>query len=410
VELPRNASTSPSFVVADERRLHDALAGEHRAGMFRALWEMAAEPMALLDRDGVVLVVNSAYLDLYAYAPEDVMGHNFTTTFVEEQRRAAFDEYHAVFEDPTPSATLEGRVRRKDGTERVVEISVGFIVDGGGHRAAMLNVLRDVTERRRSEELAHHVEQDRALLFAIEHTARVDAEQALKVRDELLATIAHDLLNSMTALRGSAQLLRRRVERLGADTALGLASLALTIEATSDQVSVQLGELLDTAVGGTREKANLVRQPVDLVVLVREVLAAYTAPLAAHPLRFETQEQALIGLWDREQLRRMLANLLMNAVKYSADGTEVLVQVSRDSDRIAVLEVCDRGVGIAAADLPHVFERYYRGASATGSVAGSGLGLASVLHTVEQLGGTIAVESKEADGSRFTVRLPLEVH
>ena len=136
---------------------------------------------------------------------------------------------------------------------------------------------------------------------------------------------------------------------------------------------------------------------------------AYAAPFAGHPLLLETDEQTLVGQWDRERLRRLLANLLMNAAKYSADGADVIVHVACEEGRVAVLEVRDRGIGIAATDLPHVFERYFRGANAVGAVAGSGLGLASALHIAEQHGGTITVASDEASGSRFTVRLPIEV-
>jgi signal transduction histidine kinase len=82
------------------------------------------------------------------------------------------------------------------------------------------------------------------------------------------------------------------------------------------------------------------------------------------------------------------------------------VRVAREGPW-AVLTVADHGLGIPAADLPHIFERFQRGRNVAGRVAGSGVGLAGVRHVVEQHGGTVSVESREGGGSTFTVRLPL---
>jgi signal transduction histidine kinase len=126
----------------------------------------------------------------------------------------------------------------------------------------------------------------------------------------------------------------------------------------------------------------------------------------SHVVRFEPSVAELAGTWDSARLERVLANLLANALKYSPSGGEVLVEVSRDADW-AVLSVADHGIGIPAADLPHIFERFRRASNVAGRIAGSGLGLAGARDIVEQHGGTIFVLSEEGRGSRFVVRLPL---
>jgi signal transduction histidine kinase len=106
----------------------------------------------------------------------------------------------------------------------------------------------------------------------------------------------------------------------------------------------------------------------------------------------------------------VLTNLLGNAVKYSPTGGDVVLSIEREvkqQRKMAVVRVADHGLGIPAADLPHVFEQFHRGSNVTGRVAGTGLGLAAARQIVEQHGGSLEVASQEHQGSTFTMRLPL---
>ena len=101
--------------------------------------------------------------------------------------------------------------------------------------------------------------------------------------------------------------------------------------------------------------------------------------------------------------------MLSNAIKYSPNGGDVSVRIASDAapgGLETLLTVHDQGIGIPKADLPHIFERFYRARNVTGR-PGSGIGLAGVRSIVEQHGGAITVESLEGQGSTFTVRLPL---
>jgi signal transduction histidine kinase len=109
------------------------------------------------------------------------------------------------------------------------------------------------------------------------------------------------------------------------------------------------------------------------------------------------------------RLERVLENLLSNAIKYSPEGGSITVAIADEEigGPWAVLTVRDQGLGIPAADLPRVFERFQRARNVEGRIGGTGIGLASARQIVEQHGGTIAAESAEGTGSTFTVRLPL---
>ena len=117
-----------------------------------------------------------------------------------------------------------------------------------------------------------------------------------------------------------------------------------------------------------------------------------------------------MGYWDTTRLERVISNLISNAIKYSPDGSEVVIEMMREDDEAtswAVLKVRDQGIGIPAKDLPFIFDRFHRGSNVVGRIEGTGLGLASARQIIEHHGGTIEATSQEGAGSTFIVRLPL---
>src|SRR5215212_2881880 len=127
---------------------------------FRQVWEATAEAMALSDPEGIVVACNPAYLDLYGYPREQVIGRSFVTIFPEEDRELAVDQYKTIFASEGLPPTFESMIRRRDGTERIVEAKAAFLTIEG-RRTAMLSTIRDVTERKQAE--AALLEKDRLL-------------------------------------------------------------------------------------------------------------------------------------------------------------------------------------------------------------------------------------------------------
>ncbi|NJN94428.1 MAG: PAS domain S-box protein [Anaerolineales bacterium] len=118
---------------------------------FQAVWEIAADAMALSDADGLVLAANPAYYALYGYPPEAVIGHSFAIIFPPEYRASAEAQYRVIFNSQPVGPTYETTVQRADGTERIVESRIDFITKNG-RRTAMLSVIRDITDRKRAEQ------------------------------------------------------------------------------------------------------------------------------------------------------------------------------------------------------------------------------------------------------------------
>jgi signal transduction histidine kinase len=235
-------------------------------------------------------------------------------------------------------------------------------------------------------------------------------EEAERLKDEFLAALSHDLRNPLAAAHGTAQVLARRLERQGTVAPEALAAGLANVVAATAQMAALIDELLDVARLRAGRPLILERRPADLVTLVRRTTAGHAAASERHRVRLEAVAPALPGMWDEPRLERVLQNLLNNAVKFSPAGGDVAVRVWQEAvgdGPWAAVSVQDQGLGIPAADLPHVFEPFRRGSNVAGRVPGTGLGLAAARHIVEQHGGRLTVESEEGRGSTFTVWLPL---
>ena len=231
-----------------------------------------------------------------------------------------------------------------------------------------------------------------------------EVQATLRVHDELLDTIVHDLRGPLTGVKAYTQLTRRKLRRGAAvdelDDGLG------QIERLADRLDAQLGELADVARVRGVQPLELHRRPTDLVALARDVSSPYAA--RGRGIAVIAAVPSAVGDWDPVRLTRALDNLVGNAVKYSAESSPIEIAISLDGDR-AVLCIRDEGIGIPAADLPAIFEPFRRAANAARRASGTGLGLAGVRRIIEAHGGTIGLDSVEGQGTTVTVTLPLAV-
>ena len=237
----------------------------------------------------------------------------------------------------------------------------------------------------------------------LEARRHIEAEQ-----EAFLNSVAHDLGNPLTTVKGQAQLLQRRIKRGALDEA-NLEAALIAIERATDRANRLITELADVARLSAERPLELDRVYSDLVQLTQDTLATYAGG-AQHLLELDAPDSALTGWWDANRVTRVLENLLANAVKYSPPGSTIAVRLRRETTvngEMAVLTVTDRGIGIPAADLPHIMERFHRGKNVAGRIAGTGIGLWGSRRIVEQHGGAIGLESTEGVGTAVTVRLPL---
>jgi len=252
--------------------------------------------------------------------------------------------------------------------------------------------------------------QDLQATAAARDRALTSLQAAVRERETFLASISHDLKTPLTLIKGHADLLYARVARSDNPELAKMVPGLGSITANSAQMAQLIDELLELARLQVGQSLELDRRSVDLVALARRVTEDHDRASYRHRIRFQSDVATSKGLWDAARLERVLDNLLSNAVKYSPHGGEIVVAVGHEPepepDGTATLRVSDHGLGIPAADLPRIFDRFHRGANVAQSIEGTGLGLAGVRHTVEGHGGSLTVESTEGEGSTFLVRLP----
>ncbi|HZY17825.1 MAG TPA: PAS domain-containing protein [Ramlibacter sp.] len=253
---------------------------------------------------------------------------------------------------------------------------------------------------------AQRAAQERTQLLESERAARAEAERASKLKDEFLATLSHELRTPLSAMLGWAHILRRKV---GSDPAV---AKGIDVIERSTRVQTQLIEDLLDMSRITSGKLRLDLQPMHPIVFVQAAIDSIR-PLAETSrvkVALTVAETVPAVLVDGARMQQVVWNLLSNAVKFSPAGSEVSVLLGGD-DRLATIEVQDRGVGIAPEFLPHVFERFRQAdGSTTRKFGGLGLGLAIVRHLGELHGGTVRAHSPgEGLGATFTVVLPAHV-
>ncbi|AKJ03559.1 Sensory box histidine kinase [Archangium gephyra] len=232
------------------------------------------------------------------------------------------------------------------------------------------------------------------------------AQEAITSRDTFLSIASHELRTPITSMKMQTQYMRKRianndpsaflperVTRLVEQTERSIGRLSRLVEDMLDISRIAIGRL------------NMQFERVELSALTREVVERFGPQLgeAGHTLELHLTP-GLVGRWDRDRLEQVLANLLTNALKY-APGAALKV-TTRTLGTSAILEVEDRGPGIAPKDQHRIFERFERLVDAS-QISGLGLGLHISKHIVEAHGGTIRVHSALGEGASFVVELPI---
>jgi PAS domain S-box-containing protein len=281
----------------------------------------------------------------------------------------------------TGSEEFEYRYVHPARGRRWIHSKVGTVPHGEGARVFGIHL--DVTERRLAEQALQEINQR---------------------KDEFLAMLAHELRNPLAPIRNAAQILRLHGK---GNTKLEWARSV--IERQSRHLTRLVDDLLDVS-RIVRGQISLEKGPIDLSDVVRHALET------SRPLVRERKHQLTVTLpgeplpldADLTRLSQVIANLLINAAKYTPEGGHIWLEADR-ADGEVILRVRDTGMGISSTLLPHIFDLFTQGARTLDRAQGGlGIGLTLVKRIVDMHGGRVEARSSgEGEGSQFTVRLPL---
>jgi signal transduction histidine kinase len=228
-------------------------------------------------------------------------------------------------------------------------------------------------------------------------------DEAVRVKEDFLATLSHELRTPLNAMLGWLQLLRMHIEEP--------AERAHALEVLERNAHAQLhivADLLDASRIVTG-KMQLVFEQIDLPEIVSHACETLGPTARAKDVSLRAEFDDIHGTvyGDRARLQQVIWNLVNNAVKFTPPGGDVILRIHARG-RTLELEVADTGIGIEPDMLPHVFERFRQGDTGlTRAYGGLGLGLSIVRHLVELHGGSVTARSAGRDrGATFSVRLP----
>jgi PAS domain S-box-containing protein len=242
-------------------------------------------------------------------------------------------------------------------------------------------------------QLSHEVREERA---EVERLAAMD-----QVRTEVVATVSHDLRSPLTAIKGFVSMLLRHDGDIDGSERRDILSVV-------DRQASRLGRMIDNLLTASEVEAGVHRvaalAPVRVEPVLREVAEEAAGLSERHRIDVDVADRNLCVQADEDYFRRVVANLVDNAIKYSPEGGRVTLSGRAGGDRVRLC-VVDEGPGIPPEIADRLFSRFVRHPGRNGGVASTGLGLFIVRRLVEDMGGKVSVESRPGRGATFVLDL-----
>lgn len=359
------------FRDVSERRQAE-LEQSESAARFKSVVDNVPDGIITFNKDRIIESFNPAAEWLFGYTIDELVGKRIDLLFA-----------HENFE---LGAETEGR--RQSGETFPLETAVSTY--SRGNEVVSTAILRDITERKRSEEELRRI--------------AADLSEANRRKDAFLATLAHELRNPLAPVRNAVELMR-----LMGPNEETLQKSRDVIERQVTHLTRLIDDLLDVS-RITRNKLELRSQRVELAEIIHGAVET-SMPLINsknHRLNLVLPADPVWIYGDAIRLSQVFMNLLTNAAKYTPERGHISLTTEVEGEEI-VVTVKDDGIGIPAASLSHLFEMFYQAHGAEDTPqSGLGIGLSLVRHLVELHGGTVSARSDgQGRGSEFAVRLPL---
>lgn len=339
------------------------------------------------DAVGRLTFLNPAWTQITGYTPEESLGTPLLDAVHDDDRELTARQSQSLRSGEVDFCRDEVRYLTSDGSWRWVEVHARATRNLAGEIAGTAGVIRDITERRRSEDALR--------------TAREAAEAASRAKSEFLSRMSHELRTPLNAILGFGQLME-----LDASTEPQRENANHIMKAGRHLLHL-INEVLDIT-GIESGRLQLSAEPVSVSEAVTEVfdLVGPLASVDGITLKLDDSSRTRFVHADRQRLKQVLLNIVANAVKYNRQGGQVIVSCEDwNEDRLRIM-VADTGSGIAPEHMARLFTPFDRlGAEQTG-IEGTGLGLALSKRLAEAMNGEIGIRAQVDSGSTFWVDLP----
>ncbi len=324
------------------------------------------------DVGGSIEYASPSCLSVLGYEPETLIGHSIDTWLHPE-------DIESITQAFSTTDRFEYRYRHADGHYIWLESLTSLLLGADQEIKGIIFASRDITQRKQAEK---------------------ELKELDLLKTEFLSTAAHELRTPLTSIQGFSEILFTR--DLIPDRQRRYAKMI-------NEQAVQLAEIIDSLLDVSRLEAKrrltLTPEPINIGELIHKTVTPLAEASPTHPIRVEVMDlPAIVG--DSSRLAQVIKNLISNAIKYSPEGTPILVRGEADEDSVRI-SVKDQGVGLTREQQAHLFEKFYRADASNTAINGTGLGLAICKLIVELHGGQIWAQSEYGYGSTFYFELPL---
>lgn len=355
---------------------------------YRSVVDHIKEVIFQTDRQGIFTFLNPAWSEVTGFSVAETLGKLSTDYIHPNDRERNAQLIGPMIRRETSYCRHEVLCLTKDGSSRWLEIFARLTLDEHDLITGTSGTLMDITERKQAEQ---------ALIQSLERERELG-----ELKSRFVSMVSHEFRTPLATIQATTETIRNYFHKLDEDQ---LNTRFDKIQAQVKHMTMLLEDVL--AFGWLQSgRREFNPAPVNIDQLCQEILEDLHSLDRIHQLIYTNPDTSLVADVDLRLMRQVISNLLTNAIKYSPEGTSVRFAVSHDSDTL-VFEFVDAGIGIPAADQPHMFEAFYR-ATNVGHIAGTGLGLVVTKRAVELHGGSITFESTVGIGTRFLVSIPID--
>lgn len=333
--------------------------------------------------------VNQPFLDATGLQENQVIGKTVNEVIPEPSLKLVLEKYNLAIQEKKPVRWEE--VTDYPAGKKYGEVTVAPLFDWTGRPVYLIGSVHDITERKQAEEKREQYKNQLERLVE-ERTKQLETSERLAGIGQTAAMVGHDIRNPLQAIIGDLYLIQQEIS---ANPSCASEGIAESISAISENIIY-----MDKIVSDLQDYTKVLKPNLEIVNLKDVINKAVAERKIPNNITIEIQAESGLKLkTDQTFLRRIMTNLITNGIQAMPNGGKLIID-SFEEDNKAFIHIQDTGLGIPEEAKPNLFKPLF-----TTKSKGQGLGLAVVKRLIEALGGSITFESKEGQGTKFTIML-----